>query len=126
MGVERTWRKEERTALARAWIHASTDPTVGKDRTEKAFYQTVYKRFALYDADLKCLDRYGFRSVESCKQKFGEISADCQKFKPSLRKIYNANSTGVVEEDISSMAVAIHVGIVNKMDYHMSSFNQDK
>ena len=46
-----------------------------------------------------------------------------QKFRASIGKVRASNPTGVVEHDIGSMAVAIHIGKTNVMDYECKTFN---
>lgn len=107
----------------RAWIFASTDPIVGKDQTGKRFFTTVYNRFKSYGSGP---GKYGARSLESCRQKFASISADCQKFKLAFRKVNNCHPTGAVEDEIVSMAAAIHVGVSDKMQYENRGLSHDR
>jgi len=60
--------------------------------------------------------KYACRSLTSVRQTFGDIAADCMKYKVSIRRVRSSHQSGVTEDEIIEMAVAIHVGSCDKMD----------
>lgn len=69
--------------------------------------------------------RYGNRPIISLRNHFASMSAEIQKFYVALRRVRASNPTGVNEDDIASMAVAIHMGKTNKMDYEFKEYCKD-
>jgi hypothetical protein len=49
--------------------------------------------------------------------KFKIISADCQNFGKALRVVHASRSTGVSEDGMLSMSIAVHLGKSPRMDY---------
>lgn len=70
MGIGKARNKEERAALARSWIYASTDAAIGKNQKREQFIEKVYTRFKSYAPLSAQAGRYASRSLESCRQKF--------------------------------------------------------
>lgn len=124
MGRGKAWDVDENCLLARAWVSASEEPVAGADQKAKVFFDTMYRRFV---EKAPCFGnvvegKYGFRSSESCLKHVAELSADAQKFEVALRKVLACNPTGVNEDDILSMAVAVHMGKARTMDYEIKSY----
>lgn len=127
MGRGKSWDSKENEVLARAWISASEDPIAGTDQTAKRFVQTVRRRFIEKGPDPSDVTegRYGYRSAISIRQHFSDLSADVQKFSLSLSKVQACNPTGVGDDGIISMAVAIHTGQTTTMDYAYKGYCGD-
>lgn len=127
MGRGKGWDSGENEALAKAWIASSEDPLVALNQTGKEFVETLRRRFV--DRGPKKEDvsngRFGQRTSTSIKQYFSDLSADVQKFQLSLRRVRASSITAVGEEGILSMAVAVHVGETNVVDYEYKTFHQD-
>ena len=51
------------------------------------------------------------------------VSPNAQKFQEALRIFYLSNTTGVMEQEKTNMAVAIHLKKVKKMGYEMKHFD---
>lgn len=126
MGRGKSWEGDENEALARAWICASEDPVTGANQTSKTFCEALYRRFIEKGPPAATVPdgRYGFRTVASCKAHFDVISADAQKFFVSLRKLRACSPTGVSEDSITSMAVAVHTGATKVMDYEQKDLTR--
>lgn len=126
MGRGKSWDSRENEALARAWVCASEDPITGTNPTSKTFAEALRRRFIENGPSPPVPDgRYGNRNAASCKSHFDAISADAQKFYVSLRKVRACSPTGVTEDNIISMAVAIHVGKCIMMEYGNKDFDKD-
>lgn len=124
MGRGKAWDLEENETLARAWIAASEDPIAGADQKAKVFFNTLHRRFIEKGPPpSKVLNgKYGFRSAESCRKHVADLSADVQKFNTALRKLRACGPTGVNEDQVLSMAVAIHMEVTNSMDYEHKDY----
>lgn len=118
MGRGKSWE-----ALARAGIAASED-VVGANQKAKKFGETLHRCFIEKGPEAGAVSegKYGFRSVASCKNHFADFSADAQKFCSALRKVRASNPTGVNEDNIHSMAVAIHIEKTEVMDYSFKDY----
>lgn len=126
MGRGAAWSSAELYDLAKAWLATSEDPVVGIDQTAGRFAQTLHRHFLLRaprDPDAKA--RYESRSAKSAKSKFDQVSADVQKFRRALRIVHASHPTGVVEEQILSMAIAIHLDKIGKMSYDFKDLQHD-
>lgn len=60
---------------------------------------------------------YSARTAKAVRSKFDKLSAYVQKFRTSLRLVRACNPTGVTEDDILTMALAVHVGKRSTMSY---------
>ena len=125
MGRGKVWDGDENKSLAKAWIAASEDPIVGTDQNRKLFIDTVRRRFIeMSPVASQVKDgTYSARSSVSIKHHFSDLSCDVQKFRASIGRVRASNPTGVGEDDVVSMAVAIHIGKTNVMDYDYKTFN---
>lgn len=117
MGRGKNWGIDENALIACAGLYASEEPIVGADQGSKKFLETMRRRFiekGPSETDV-CEGKDGFRTMESCRKHFEELSTDPQKFARELRKVHVSNPTGVNQEGILSMVVAVHLGNKNKM-----------
>lgn len=128
MGRGKNWDAEENCVLARAWIASSEDPIAGTDQTRKIFQDTIRRRFTEKGPAQHLVPdgKYGNRSGPSIKQHFTDMSAEVQKFFVSLGKVRACNPTGVGDEEVLSMAVAVHLEHTNRMDYDYKNFDKDQ
>lgn len=124
MGRGKAWDVDENAVLAKAWVSASEDPVAGADQKAKIFFETLHRRFGEQGPPTASVvdGKYGFRTADSCRKHVAELSADAQKFGIALRKVRVCNPTGVNEDDILSMAVAVHMGKAATMDYAMKDY----
>lgn len=127
MGRGKSWDIDENEVLARAWIAASEDPVVGADQKAKRFSEAMHRRFIEKGPQPPAVPdgKYGNRPVMSCKAHFSDLSADVQKFAVALRKVHASNPTGVNEDNVLSMAVAIHLGKTTMMEYKYKDYLKD-
>lgn len=125
MGRGKAWDIDENEVLARAWISASEDPIAGVDQRGKLFNETVYRRFS--ERAPACFagieGKYGLRTPGSIRNHAGDLSADAQKFSKTLRTVRACGPTGVTENQVLSMAVAVHVGKCATMNYEQKDFS---
>jgi hypothetical protein len=117
MGRGKSWDATELGELARAWVRTSEDPVTGIDQTAARFTQTLFDNFCA-NAPVGAPEKtYALRSPHAVKQKFDDVSTEIQKFRKSLRKVYASSPTGVTEDNILSMAIAMHIGKTDSMCY---------
>lgn len=62
--------------------------------------------------------RYGNRPIASTRNHLYILSAEVQKFRVALRMIRACNHTGVNDNKIVSMVIAIHDGETKKLEYY--------
>lgn len=122
MGRGKAWTENENELPARACILMSEDPVVGTDQTRKLFLDNVRSRF-IELGPKNVTERFADRTAASVIQHFQDLSGDVQKFRCALRTVLASNPTGVNDDNIHSMAVAIHLGKSPKMDYIFKDFN---
>lgn len=126
MGRGSSWNAEELEDVAKAWITASSDPVVGIDQTATRFANTIYSSFIERAPDDPLTkERYRLRSAKSVKLRFDTIAADIQKFQKSLRLVHSCSPTGTTDQQVLSMAIAIHVGKINRMSYEFKDLDHD-
>lgn len=124
MGRGKSWDGVENQLLAQAWIAASEDVFLGADQKGRRFWSTLHSRFCDFcpPPSASSEGRFEMRSLLSCKSHFSELSRDCQKFQKALRLVNISNPTGCTEENILSMAVAVHLQKTTRMDYEFKTF----
>lgn len=123
MRREKAWAADEKKLLARVWISTSEDPVVATDQMRKLFIDTVCGRF-IDMAPMKVSGRYVERTEASIMQHFQYLSADVNNFRSALRTIIASSPTGVNDNKIQNMAVALHLGKAFKMQYTFKDFNR--
>ena len=128
MGRGKSWDTAENEALARAWLVSSEDPVVGVNQTSKIFMDTLRRRFIERGPTKEEVPagRFGNRTAASIKQNFSDVSADVQKFGVALMRVRASNPTGVGEEGVLFMAVAIQTGRTNVMEYDYKDLYKDE
>ena len=114
--------------LARAWISGSEDRIIGGNQGSMAFSSTLHRHFTERDPAPGSIPagRYGHRTAASCKAHFDDISADAQKFCVALRKAGASSPTGVNEDNIFSMEVAIHLGEAATINQNREEFDKNQ
>jgi hypothetical protein len=116
MGRGKSWTPFEREGLAISWLKASKDPRTGAYRDSADFWKPVVRAF--HERDPRGTLGYCTRSVKACKNIFlGDISPDVQKFAAVLRRIIASEPTGVTNENIVSMSIAVYTGLTARMEY---------
>ena len=73
-----------------------------------------------------CLENVVIEPQRNCISHSDMISADVQKLCVALRRVHACGPTGVVEGNIFSVALAMHLGELKNMDYSMKDFDTVK
>lgn len=108
MGRESEYYIQELKHLARACIYASKDPVTGTDRTTARIRTNSFEKFRTLSPRSTNEVTYGERAAKSVRGKFGELSADIQKFKDPQPCVLSSKPFGASEVNIMSIAIAIH------------------
>ena len=130
MGKAASWLAAEITVVAQAWIEASEDGTnrngglSGTDQDKDQHWNQVManvEKRAPPDAVRE--GRYHYRGIKPIKSYWrDQISKECNQFNRDLLLVYNSNPTGCTEQNKINMAVAIHKGKVERMEYRFKDF----
>jgi hypothetical protein len=118
MGRGRSWSAQALADVAAAYVEISTNPVTGVEQKGAVFHKAVYAAFVRRDPDSSAPDGgYAARTQTAVIEKFKVLSADCQKFGKALRLVRASKPTGVSEDGVISMAIAVHLGTSPKLDY---------
>lgn len=121
MGRKKRWSPQESTHLAAAWMTTSEDTgsaTVkGTNQDMKAFWLSAQANFKKL-APAVASGAHHKRGMGPIKGHWSNgISRDCKKFNKCLVKVHSSKPTGVTEENKVNMAVAIHTGKTDMMQF---------
>ena len=127
MGRAPKYDVQELEHLAIAWRNATRDNVKGADKK-------VEVHTAIIENNMKCLappgvsdDKYHGRGGERLHQYWRDtIAPELQKFNSALRIVKLSRPTGVGQDEIISMAIAIHQQETKKMDYAFKNYSHDK
>ena len=130
MGKAPTWNSAEAALVAQCWIQVSEDGTgvngalSGSEQRTNEFWQKVMQLLEEKAPPEAVQEgRYNYRGMKPIKSYWrDQISKDCNAFNRKLMLVYSANPTGCTELDKISMAVAIHLGKVERMEYRFKTF----
>jgi hypothetical protein len=127
MGKAPTWTTKERETVALAWLRATNNGIQGADQKGEDFRNKIHAIFKALSPRDAPPGRFGDRPPKAIyvflrDQVFPEIN----KFNESLRLIHASNPTGCNEDNILSMAIALHLGEAKRMDYNFRSFEHTK
>lgn len=110
MGRGRQWTLQERHRAALAFADATDDPIVGRDQTKEAFEAKMFETFIKDPPANAQKGTFADRTASSVYTYFkNNVSPDVQKFNSTLRLVRNLKLSGVTEEDIIRIAVAVHL-----------------
>jgi hypothetical protein len=126
MGKGNSWTAEEREHLAEAWIHASESigeaKVKGTNQDSDEFWSSVYSEFTK-KGPTNPKGVYGDRPQTAVRNYFRDkIARDVKSFNKSILKVLSSRPTGVDEQQKINMAVAIHKGKTDAMNYRHKDF----
>ena len=112
------WTAEEHKHLAESWIEVSEDTNSirvrGTNRDTTDFWEEILEKFRAKAPDDALSGSYGDRGAKALRSRWQDfVSKEVNSFNKALRKIYSSNPTGVTQNEMINMAVAIQVGDVN-------------
>jgi len=113
--------KEE--ALARAHVMATNDPIHGANQTSAHFNDIRFKHLISLTPDDCDPDTYYHRGNSAIRNHYYDLFHEIQKFNIAIRRVEVSNPTGVTLQQRINMAVAIHVGLTNRMEYKYKDLN---
>jgi hypothetical protein len=122
------WHPLEVAAVAKAYVEVTLDSVRGADQTLETFVArilVILKRLA--PADLLATSvTYHYRGAAAYPYLRDNVLRDIQKFNSALRIVYVSEPTGTSEQEKINMAVAIHMGKTNRMNYAFKDFDAAK
>jgi hypothetical protein len=124
MGRGKGWCPFEALKVAEAYVRAPNDPILGADQKGSRFWTKVQTIFAALSPDDCPAGTYKYRKVDAIKVFLKEhVFPQVNKFNISLRLVNAANLTGNLSElQKINIAVAIHLGHIQKPDYDYKDF----
>jgi hypothetical protein len=128
MGKAPTWTTKERETVALAWLRATNNGIQGADQKAKDFRNKIHVLFkALLSPRDAPPSQFGDRPPKAIYVFLrDQVFPDINKFNESLRLIQASHPTGCNEDNILSMAIALHVGEAKRMDYNFRPFEHTK
>jgi hypothetical protein len=102
------WALDETAHLAEAILRATEDPISGVDQKAVAYAENIHNFFLARDpSEDKTI--YEKRKTHAVFRRTKEISMDIMKFRKALTVVRASESTGCNEDNIISMAIAVHL-----------------
>jgi hypothetical protein len=127
MGKAPTWTTKERETVALAWLRATNNGIQGADQKGEDFRNKIHVLFKALSPRDAPPGRFGDRPPKAIYVFLrDQVFPDINKFNESLRLIQASHPTGCNEDNILSMAIALHVGEAKRMDYNFRSFEHTK
>lgn len=123
------WSPTEAAELARAWANASNNAIRGADQRHDEFWDDVLAKMKLVRPTIPAEQngRFWQRGREAIHAYWRDhLSKDVMSFNKALRKVFEAEPTGVTLQEMICMAVAIHLKKTKHMDYHFKNFDVTK
>ena len=121
MPRKKAWTTEERRVGALAYLSATNDCVHGKDQSSMVFWTKVEDKMKQipstepFDTDRTAGAIKSFMS--------NTLFRDIHLFSKSLQMVVCSKPSGVSQDQIINMAVAIHQGVVTCRDYKMRDYN---
>jgi hypothetical protein len=124
MPKSKVWSSEERRVAAIAYLRATHDCVNGKDQSAADFWMKVEDFMTqIPTSEVRNEDR----GTNAIKSFMGTIFRDINKFNTSMMKVLVAKPTGVTDQEVINIAVAIHLNHANNgRDYFMRGFDANR
>ena len=90
----------------------------GTDQKKEAFVATLIERFKILSPENISEGTYWKRGPQVWKYIRDNVFSDVQKFNKALRLVDVSQPSGVSNQEIINMAVAVHIKATKKMDYN--------
>jgi hypothetical protein len=118
MGRGQNWGLRQTTHLASAMVQAAEDPVAGVYQKSSVYAESIYNIFLSTDPSPQH-DLYRKLQSPVVFRRTKEVSAEVMKFHEALAIVRASKPTGCNEDNILSMAIAIHLDEqpTTKMDY---------
>jgi hypothetical protein len=120
MGKAPTWLTKERETVALAWLRATNNGIQGCDQKGEDYRNKIHALFKAFGPRDAPPGHYGDRASKAVYVFLRDnIFPDVNKFNEALRLVQSSHPTGVNDDNIISMAIALHLGKTKRMDYNM-------
>ena len=116
------WSSEERHVAALVYLRATQDCVKGKDQSSTVFWNSVETLIGkIPSSEVRSTET--IRSANAIKSFMkNNVFCNLNKFNISLNKVLATKPSGVPEEQIISMAVALHLNKATGRDYNQKYF----
>jgi hypothetical protein len=123
MGKAPTWRTKERETVALAWLRATNNAIQGWDQRGEDYRNKIYALFKAFGPRDAPPGHYGDRAPKAVYVFLRDnVFPDINKFNEALRFVQSSHPTGVNDDNIISMAIALHLGKTKRMDNNMRDY----
>jgi hypothetical protein len=123
MGKAPTWTTKEREVVALAWLRATNNGIQGADQKSEVFRNKIHALFKAFSPRDAPPGRFGDRPPKAVYVFLrDQVFPDINKFNESLRLVQASHPTGCNDDNILSMAIAVHLGEARRMDYQFRNF----
>jgi hypothetical protein len=123
MGKAPEWTAKEREHASIAWFRATNNGIEGVNQRNQDFRNKVFDFFKVLAPMDALPGRYGDRSANSVYIYLRDkIFPSINKFNESLLLVQSSHPTGVNDDNIISMAIALYLGKTKRMDYNFKTF----
>lgn len=125
MGRGGDWTVEELEIQLTDWNLASEDLVTGIDQNASRFNSNMFVKYKSLAPPHSSNNTYGDMTPKSVCGKFDELPAGLQKFRDALQYVVTSQTSSVNEENVISMAIDIHTGKCNMMDYSFREYRHE-
>jgi hypothetical protein len=128
MGRGKDWRALELVLLARAWVSASNNATLGIGMRSSQFWNDVHDKFIQLSPVDHEQGLFKDRAVGTLKNYWNDhLHPQANKFQLCYTKVLAMELTGNLTEDQKiNIAVAYYIGAINKPTYDYRDFDSKK
>lgn len=123
MPKAKVWTSEERRVAAIAYTRATHDCVHGKDQTGTDFWNRV-EQLIMAIPTTEARNAETTRTAYAIKHFMNNnVFRDINKFGVSLNLVLSAKPSGVTDQEIINMAVAVHLNKATGRDYNQKDFD---
>ena len=120
------WKPEEITLACRAYASATNNGIKGCDQDVETFNKDICEKLKILAGPNVQEGTHYHRGKRVYSYLRDNVFGEIQKFHKAIRLVDVCNPSGVSLDQQLSMAVAIHLGKTNKMDYDYKDFDKKK
>ena len=120
------WKGDEIALACQAYVGATLNPITGADQDFVAFTSDLLKKYEALSPNVCEEGTYYKRGDRVYPYLRDNVFPEIQKFQKSLRLVHSSYPSGVTEDEIVCMAVAIHCNETESMEYRFKTYDCTK
>ena len=120
------WKGDEIALACQACDDATLNPITGADQDFVAFTSDLLKKYEALSPNVCEAGTYYKRGDRVYPYLRDNVFPDIRKFQKSLRLVHSSYPSGVTEDEIVCMAVAIHCNETESMEYRFKTYDCTK